>query len=89
MNNEEVISCPKCRSNKVRVNPFLKYILIAAVLFIWIPVLGWITGPFLLIVALAAWIVKKYKKIQTMKCQECKHPFTVDWNKFNKYKASL
>jgi transcription elongation factor Elf1 len=78
MNNQEEICCPKCGSNKVKVNPFLKYTLIAAVILIWIPLLGWIVGPMLLIIALAAWIIKKVKKIQTMKCKDCKQQFTVD-----------
>jgi uncharacterized membrane protein len=72
------MTCSHCGSTDVKENHFIKFILIAAFLLIWIPVLGWFVGPMLLIIALAAWMVKKYKKIQTMKCKSCKKPFTVD-----------
>jgi transcription elongation factor Elf1 len=80
------VECPKCGSSKVGVNPFLKILLISAVLLAWIPILGWVVSPLLLIIGLAFWLVKKVKKIQTMKCKECKHQFTIDQGVYMEYK---
>ncbi|MGM0807620.1 MAG: hypothetical protein ACQET8_23215 [Bacillota bacterium] len=71
------MECPKCSSRKVIKNPFLRYLLIATFLIALIPIIGWITAPFMLAVAISVVIVKKYKKIELMKCLDCKNQFQV------------
>lgn len=83
-----LIECPQCRSNGVTKNPFIIYILIAAIVIAIIPVFGWITSPFLLIIALTSYLIMKVKKIQPMKCKKCKKQFQISQEAYERYKKS-
>ncbi|WLR53539.1 hypothetical protein LC048_13505 [Mesobacillus subterraneus] len=90
MTEQQVINCPKCGSNKVKENLIIKKVLIAAALiFFFIPVIGWIAGP---IMALTAWSgnrAAKKKGIKPMKCDDCKNVFQVDEDKFVEFKKQI
>lgn len=73
----EKVTCPQCGSSKIKVNKIFLYILIAALIISFIPIIGWIAAPIMLIVAFVGWWIKRSKKIQTMKCAECKKPFQI------------
>lgn len=87
MNGQEIVTCPNCGSNKVKENPIIKYTLIGAIVLLLIPVVGWISSPLLLVTALATWLVKKQKKIEPMKCRDCKRPFQISVDKHKEYRS--
>jgi Zn finger protein HypA/HybF involved in hydrogenase expression len=87
---QRIVECPNCGSNKVKVNPLIKNILIsAALIFIFIPVIGWITGPIMAAVAWSANKAAKKENIKAMKCEECKHSFRIPGEKYEEYETYL
>lgn len=83
MEGQEIIKCPNCGSNKVQVLPWKTAIFATAGCFAWIPVIGWIVSPILLLI----WFISLFitgKK--SMRCQECKHNFKVKKSTYKRYK---
>jgi hypothetical protein len=71
------VYCTHCGSNKVKDNPIVRNILIASLLLLFIPVVGWITAPFVAAIAGSAKYNMKKKQIRPMKCLECKKSFQI------------
>lgn len=89
MEGQQIITCTKCGSNKVTENKIIRNIFIGALLLCFIPIVGWIAVPFVFATGIAGLIIKKAKKIELMKCMECKQALQAGKGKYEEYKAFL
>lgn len=86
MEGQDIIKCPQCGSNKVQVMPVKAALFLTAGCLMWIPIIGWIVGFFLLVVWFISLFIRGKKQL---KCQECKHNFLVRKETYKKYKDYL
>lgn len=86
MEGQNIIVCPQCGSNKVQVMPVKMALFASAGCLMWIPIIGWIAAPFVFL----AWLISLFiRGKKSMKCNECKHGFTVKTETYKKYKNYL
>lgn len=75
------MKCPNCQSNKVKISIRLWAILFwTGALISWVPIIGWIFGPLLMIVAPFVYFTERGKR--AVQCNECKTRFMVDRKDF-------
>lgn len=87
------IECPECKSMNTVASSFstnsLSIFIICVLGFsvsLWIPILGWICAPILLImafVALVSAILGIFTKQYTFMCNDCKSKYKIDKSEYN------
>lgn len=97
--DQDVILCDNCESNIVSPTMHTTTIgvllMLSVLIWVWIPILGWIFAPFAFIGGLILVIIGSSKPNRNFSCVECKHSFSVDrktykkWNVYGKDKRAL
>lgn len=87
------IECPECKSmntiaSSLSINSLGMFAicLLSFGVALWIPVLGWICAPILLIMAfvcLVSAIIGIFTKQYTFVCQDCKSKYKIDKSEYN------
>lgn len=88
---QQVIRCKACGSNKIKLigNLYLLLglILLASPFFLlWLPVIGWIMIPIVLIGGIILTIASLFSKKYRVKCNACNNSFNVSKNDYTKFK---
>lgn len=89
---QQLITCSKCGSNKLRKadssGTVAGMLLLFGFLIVWIPIVGWILGTLLILGGLAVAILASIPSLnttKTMQCVECKNRFKVDKEVFKQW----
>lgn len=87
MSGQEIIKCKKCGSNRITGIPVIAILFLSAGCFVWIPVIGWIGAPILLLAAIVLMVLPTGKRF--VRCEDCKHSFDVDKSKYKEFKEAI
>ena len=77
------MTCNKCGSEKLRGFSLATIFFLGFLISIWIPILGWMLAPILLIGGFVALFIPK----RFIRCQECKNMMTVNKSTYKEFKA--
>lgn len=82
------MKCENCQSNKIKPS-FRVWIvlLITAGCLVWIPILGWVGAPLLLLLVFPVYMAERGKR--AVQCNECSNRFMVPKQEFRDWQSSI
>jgi len=82
------MNCPNCQSNKIKVVIRAWAIVFwTGALISWIPIIGWLFGPLLMISSPFVYLMERGKR--TVQCNECKTRFYIAKDEMHEWQVEI
>lgn len=95
--NKNIVSCPKCEQEAIMTTVSAQILSVAIIFLlsfgvaVWVPIVGWICAPIMMLIGIILLIVSLIAKIQgsaTIVCKECNSKFKITKEEYKKMKSN-